>query len=466
MVIVVKILISLNMMKMKRYIIPFLVALVTSFLMVACGDSYMGIEQVKTDSTKPGKITVNEVISGSGTLEIHFSLPKGNPNIAQVVATYINKGGNEMEFSVSRYSSFILVEGFTGTNEVTVELKCVDSSGNESEITYVKAAPLKSPVEIARETMEVVPAFGGLKVEWQNSTAKPFAIHVLTEDLLQQGVVSFVEDPTKTIYTSDSINTYSYVRQYPSVEQKFGFVLSDKWGNRTDTLVSFLIPYKEEEIDFNLVKNVPFFNPTYFNGRRDYAIYGESPTTGLQNDANAHAAGFSPKTMFDGVRSGAQCLVYKFVKNLPDKDPANHIIVQDAYMTFDLNMSVRLSRVQIYPRNFLGYTYNRSSPRHFKIWGTNDDNKDRWSKFPGDWTLIGEYIGKDPADINNLTAEEIEWFNLNQEFAISEDNLNPDASPTEAFRYMRLQLIESYNKNESFYTINEFQMFGDIQEYY
>ena len=455
-----------NMIKMRRYINSFLVALVTSLLMIACSDSYMGIEQVKTDSTKPEKVTVNEIIPKTGALEIHFSLPKGNPNIAQVVATYTNKRGGHMEFKVSRYSSFILVEGFTGTNEVTVELISIDNSGNESDVTVVKAAPLKSPLELAMETMKVVPAFGGVKVEWKNISAKPFAIHVLAEDSIQKGVVSLVEDPSKTIYTSDSLNTYSYVRQYPSIEQKFGFVLSDKWGNRTDTLVSLLTPYKEEKIDYNLVKAVSFFNPTFYGGSRDYDTYAINPATGIQNDGNCHGTGNAPQTIFNGTIGGVLFYCYKFVNDLKNPDPANRIFEQNVYATFDLNMSVRLSRVKIYPRPSSSYTYNRSSVKRFRIWGTNDDNNQRWSKFPETWTLIGEYVGKNPANPDALTPEEIEYFNFNQEYTISEDNVNPDANTTDAFRYMRLQLMESYNPIIPYYTINEFEMFGDIQKYY
>ena len=170
--------------------------------------------------------------------------------------------------------------------------------------------------------------------------------------------------------------------------------------------------------------------------------------------------------MFDGVRTGSQTLIYKFVKNLSAPDAADQITVHDVYTTFDLNIDVRLSRVKIFPRTGSGYTYNRSSPKRFRIWGTNDANNQRWAKFPETWTLIGEYVGKEPVDISNLTPEEVEYFNQNQEYSISEDNVNPDAHTTEAFRYMRLQLMESYNPNESFYTINELQMFGDIQKFY
>src|SRR5690606_22521357 len=162
----------------------------------------------------------------------------------------------------------------------------IDASGNKSEIILVKAEPLLSPVEIALSTMMVEPAFGGVKVVWKNSNANPFIIHVLTDDVLEKDVVSLVEDPTKTIYTSDSLNTFSYVRQYPSLEKRFGFSVSDKWGNRTDTLINYLTPYKEEEIDYNLIEEVKFFNPTLFNGRRDYGIYAINSATGLQNDGN------------------------------------------------------------------------------------------------------------------------------------------------------------------------------------
>lgn len=451
---------------MKRYIKKFLALCLSAFVAMSCMDSYLGVEQLKLEGNPPEKVTVKEVIPRAGSLEIHFSLPSGNPNIAQVVASYKNKRGEQMEFKVSRYSSSILVEGFTGTDEKTVELICIDAGGNKSEITLAKGAPLLSPVESAFNTMKVEPAFGGIKVEWSNADAQAFAIHVLTEDELQVGVVTLVEDPSKTIYNRDSTNTFAYVRQYPSVEQKFGFVISDKWGNRTDTLLSSLIPYQEDPIDWRPIRAVSFFNPTYFGGSRDYGIWGMNAATGIQNDGNAHGTGNAPQTIFDGVRSGNQLYVYKFVKNLADPNPANREFVQHSYVTYDMNMDIRLSRIVIFPRVHISYTYARSSPKRFKIWGTNDENSNRWSKFPESWTLIGEYVGPTPVNLASLTAEEIDWFNNNQEYSIADDNVNPDAQPTASFRYMRLQLMESYNQNEPYYTINEFEMFGEMLRRY
>lgn len=447
---------------MKRILRDFIVLTLSVFLLIGCGDSYLGVEQVVVGSNPPEKVTVKDVVSKSGALEIHFSLPPGNPNIDQVVASYKNKKGEKMEFKVSRYSSSILVEGFTGTDEKAVELICVDVSGNKSEVTMVNAAPLLSPLELAYQTINVEPAFGGVRLDWENGNANPLAIHVLTEDMLQLGVITLVEDPTKTIYNRDSVNTFAFVRQYPSIEQKFGFTVSDKWGNRSDTLVSTLIPYKEEEIDWRSVMAISFFNPTLFNGSRDYGIYGVNAVTGIQNDANAHASGNAPQKMFNGVPSGNEYYGYKFVKNLSNTDPSKRETVHDVYATFDLNMEARLNRVKISPRVHISYTYARSSPKRFRIWGTNDSNGQRWAKFPETWTLIGEYVGRTPVNLAALTQEELDWFNLNQEYLINEDNVNPDAKPTAPFRYMRLQLMESYNKNEAFYTINEFQMFGEV----
>jgi hypothetical protein len=80
--------------------------------------------------------------------------------------------------------------------------------------------------------------------------------------------------------------------------------------------------------------------------------------------------------------------------------------------------------------------------------------------------LIGEYVGPDPATPGSPTAEEIEWFNFNQEYSIIDGNVNPDASPSASFRYMRLQLMDSYNANEAYYTINEIEMYGVVEREY
>src|SRR5690606_27777932 len=90
--------------KMKKHIKSVLFVMITSLLTVSCMDSYLGIEQVQIDGTEPNKVTLKEVVSKSGGLEIHFALPAGNPNISEVVASYTSKSGEHREFKVSRYN--------------------------------------------------------------------------------------------------------------------------------------------------------------------------------------------------------------------------------------------------------------------------------------------------------------------------------------------------------------------------
>ncbi|WP_286845617.1 DUF5126 domain-containing protein [Proteiniphilum sp. UBA5310] len=447
---------------MKRYISYFLVLFTGALLFASCNDSYMGVEQVKTGSTKPDKIIVNDVVAKPGALEIHFTLPKGNENISKVEASYINKLGKKKEFSVSRYSSFILVEGFTGTNDVTVEIVCVDNSGNVSDITYVKKAPLVSSVELAFQSMIVNPAFGGVKIEWQNPAGNLLAIHVLNEDNIDKYETSLEEDPSKIIYSSESINTYAYVRPYDSRQQQFGFVISDKWGNRTDTLILSITPYKEERVDYRNIKALSTFNYSLYAGSRDYDQYGLNKTTDIQNDGNYHGASYGPETIFDNNRGGQQFYMYKYIKNFADGDPTTNELIHTAYSTYNLNADVRLSRIKLFQRTHYTYHYNRSSPKRFRIWGTDDSNVQWSSKFPDTWTLIGEYVGREPEDRNNLTPEEIEYFLENNEFMIDEDNVNLDARPTTSFRYMRIEWLETYDQNIPYYTLNELEMYGDV----
>lgn len=437
------------------------------FAFGSCSETYMGIDQIKSDSTKPDKVIVNEVTPRPGALEIDFSLPTGNANIAEVIASYNDKDGNKRQFNVSRYNSTILVEGFIGGNEVEVELVAVTSSGIRSDITYVVASPQKSSVEIAFESLQVASTFGGVKIDWKNPNGDLLAIHVLTEDSLDKYETTLEEDPTKIIYTSDSLQTSFSIRPYEPRKQNFGFQISDKWGNRTDTLQVSLTPLKEERLNYENVVALTTFNPRYNAGNQDYDQYAIDPVTGIQNDATYHnSSSFGPKTMFDGQKTAQQAYFYKFIKNYNDPDPVNHEMIHTVYSTFDLKCDIKISRFLLFQRTNYTYHYNRSSPKRFRLWGTDDSNPNWTTNFPETWTLIGEYVGEEPGDRNNLTPEEVERFMENNEFLAEEDNVNPDANPTKSFRYLRIEWLETYNKSEPYFTLNELEMYGDISNTY
>lgn len=455
------------MKKNIRYIKIISAIILYTFIVIACSDTYLGLEKIQTDTTNPGKVIVNKIVPRPGALEINFSLPKGDADVAQIVASYFTKEGKKMEFNVSRYSSSILVEGLMGTGEVTVELKSVDNSGNESEIVTVKGRPLASSVEIARESLNVEPTFGGVKIEWQNPEGNFLAIHVLTEDTTQiKGVISFIEDQSKIIYSRDTAmnKTFAYVRNYPDTEHKFGFVISDKWGNRSDTLTGYWTPYREDRIEYQHIEAMNVFNYTYHVGYRDYDLYGVDPVTGIQNDANFYASWASPATLFNNNTTSLAFYCYRFVKNLLDPDESTHNYISSAYCTYDLNVDTRLNRMKIFWRPDRYYQLN--SVKRLRFWGTDDNNPNRFTQFPEGWTMIGEYEALDAEDNMHPTPEEEEFMANGIDFSISDDNINPNADPTAVFRYLRVEMLDVYGIGFHTYTMNEIQLWGQIQKKY
>ncbi|MFV0506516.1 MAG: DUF5126 domain-containing protein [Bacteroidales bacterium] len=443
---------------------------------IACNDAYLGLEHKKTDSVSPGKLTVDRVEPKPGALEVFFTLPKGESDIVQILASYTNKQGEAVDFTVSRYAFSVLVEGFTGTDEVTLNLKCVDNSGNESELVEVKASPLLSPVELARQSMEVEVAFGGVKLNWENVSGDMLVIHVLTEDTMQiKGQDVFVEDVTKRIYTNDTLDrkTFAYVRQYPDKEQKFGFYVSDKWGNATDTLTGAWTPIREDIISTmnqaGHITEVDAFQWEYCQSvSKDYETHGIIVTSAgdtLQKDGFFHAAWYRPGALFNRVLNNRGPHFTRFTRNLQDDDPSNDEYVMSVFMTYNLNIDTRLSRMKIHPRKWMD-----ASPKKFRVWGTDDSNPSKYLKFPGEWTLIGEYEFPDFITHNSPTQEELDdRANNGVEFSVMDDNVSPDGKPATVFRYMRLEFFESFvnNKTQKIMALQEMQLWGQIEkEYY
>src|SRR5690606_41626016 len=106
---------------MNNYI-TLLLTMLSLLFVSSCTESYLGIEQIVTDSTPPEMLTVNKVTPKSGALEIEFTLPAGDPSIAQIIASYTHERGAKRESKVSRYTSKILVDAFMGIDQTKVDL--------------------------------------------------------------------------------------------------------------------------------------------------------------------------------------------------------------------------------------------------------------------------------------------------------------------------------------------------------
>lgn len=444
------------------------IALTGTLLLTACSQSYDGLEIIQTDNIPPQKLTITEVVPKPGALEIHYELSKQDKDVAQIVASY-TKNGEKKEFNTSRYVSSILVEGFMGPAEQTVDLQVVDNSGNTSEITQVKATPLKSPVEEAFEALHAEQAFGGVRLSWKNTSGDFLTIHVLTNDTLQiKGDTVFIEDPSKIIYTRDTVsaNTFTYIRNYPPVEQKFGFSITDKWGNRTDTLVAMITPIREDHVESNQIRVIEEFGYEYTNGKtKDYDQYGflDAEKT-FQKDSPFYAGWAGPATLFNGnVGPAGEFYCTKFTKNYNDADPDNDEFVQSAFISYDLRCDVQLGRFKVWWRS---NAWQGGNTRRWRFWGTTDKNPAWRSQFPEGWDLVGEYQVKDPVNPGSPTDEEVEMWVNGIDFNIKDDNLNPDAKTDATIRYIRIEMVESFDPTLPQYTFNEMEFWGEIENKY
>lgn len=266
---------------------------------------------------------------------------------------------------------------------------------------------------------------------------------------------------TEEVFTTENSFLLTDAKYGGTVRVRTRYLLG---ANSIDTLTindfsETLIP-KERLIDREKIVALDVFNWMAQGANRNYETYGVDPITGIQNDGNTHnATTMSPQSLFNGNTTTNAFYGYKFIKTSGE-------IVQSFFLTFDLNHDLKLTRFKMFPRTANTYQYGNASVKRFRIWGTNDANSERYVKFPGDWTLIGEYESPDPVDLANLTAEERDYFLTRNEFRIMEDNVNPIANPHQSFRYMRLELVESYNPGALFYVINEIQLRGEIDNIY
>lgn len=256
---------------------------------------------------------------------------------------------------------------------------------------------------------------------------------------------------------------------YPIIDAKYGgfvrvrtrYLLGD---NSLDTLTienfsETPIP-KERLIDREKIVALDVFNWMAQSSNRNWETYGVDPVTGIQNDGNSHnGTTMAPQSLFNGNTTTNAFYGYKFIKTSGE-------IVQSFFLTFDLNHDLKLTKLKMFPRTAATYQYGNASVKRFRIWGTDDSNSERYTKFPGNWTLIGEYVSPDPVDPINLTAEEKDYFLTRNEFRMAEDNIDPSANPDQSFRYMRLEFVESYNPTTLFYVINEIQLKGEIDKFY
>ncbi|MAO36297.1 MAG: galactose-binding protein [Zunongwangia sp.] len=404
---------------MRTKIMKLFILLGLLFVVIACSEE---IEQMPLESNNiaPEPVSDLNVENLPGKVKLTFTLPK-DQDLLYVKANYILPTGREMEVKSSLYSNSMTLQGFTGNDDVVVDVVAVNRSEVESEPVSINVNPLPSPIFDVYKSLNVGSAFGGIFVNASNPQREDLAILILTKN--DEG--DYVADPN-SVYTSTD-NIRRTVRGYDTISKEFAFTIRDRWLNYTDTLVTSITPLFEQAIP--------------------KSSYGDLR---LPNDAPGHNS--TPKSgMWDND-----------IINWPRCYLTQGNFIADTHITsFDIGVLTKLSRIVIwdYPEYFnsgngtgRAYYYNVCM-KEFKIYGSAE------LETTGDldkWTLLGTYKQIKPSGLpyGQSTGEDFETANAGFSWDI-------DAS-AEPVRYIRIEMIDNWAGTYAM-GISELQVYGNTQ---
>ncbi|MDD2247845.1 MAG: DUF4959 domain-containing protein [Proteiniphilum sp.] len=378
---------------MKRYNLIITIVL-AAFCFFACDDVSTGPAEPK-GPWNPGPLAECVVTPINGGAIITYTIPK-DPDILYIMAEY-ERNGKIFTDKSSVYNNSLTIEGFHRVNKVKAKLYKVNKHEQRSEPIEVEFEPLESLIDIACNTWEMIPGFGGVIGSWHNPKQTELGVRLMVEN--EDNVME-----TKDMYYTALKNDKHAFRPYEAVQTNFGISFEDKWGNISDTIRFTTTPLYEVMIpkpyaDFRA--NIPWDNTTNLSNRQLSLLW--------DNTVNTSGHGWLTNPGGSGLS-----------------------------ITIDLKRVVKLSRIVRHPYH-INSLYGQANITDFEAWGIDEIDYDlltdksywldslsvRWGAiktvdpmteipsrtFKDDWTYLGRNIvpgGLSNADIYALSASGVE----------------------------------------------------------
>lgn len=392
----------------------FSLATVAILLNSSCNKELETHTPVENDPTVPAQISTPKVVNGAGNATISYTLPN-DPHLLYVRAVYTITTGQQYEAKASYYGNSLLVEGFADTLEHEVKLYSVSRSAVESAPVTVKIKPLEAPIWSVYRSLRVVNAFGGYNLLASNPSKANISIIVTKKNVFNE----YEADNDKSVYTNvDSI--LSKVRGLDTSEYRFGFLIKDRWGNKTDTLYKIIKPLYETELS--------------------KAAFS---TFTLPGDASQVTNGAALQYMWDN-RLGWPYT--SFTNQSGTGGTAPHMV------TFSTGVLAKISRIWIRPFPEGSLWYYLSTMKRFEVYGSAAPNLS--GALDNTWTLLGSYTVVKPSGLpygnDNATDQATAAAGFDWEVDITAPKV----------KYIRIRCLENFagGTNQS---VNEIRVYGD-----
>ncbi|MCK0158291.1 DUF4959 domain-containing protein [Cellulophaga sp. F20128] len=387
----------------------YLIVIMALFSMSCEEDDNRG--QFAVDHKAPGLVSEIKVENEKGFSVLTYTNPL-DEDLLYVEAKYINSLGNEAIVRASAFTNTMKLNGFLRSAKVPVDVIAVDKSLNASKATQIEIEPLDNTMFDVFESLNFQAAFGGIKLFWMNEAEQELVI-----DFLIYNQESNTFSDYESIFTT-AVSVNQTVRGLEAVENEFGVVIRDEYGQRTDTLKFKASPFFEEQIDpvaFRELPHNPDFNTISF-------------TTGFASMFNG-AVGKDSYSIFG---SG----------------------IDRVYFTMDLGEKIKLSRFKMGIR--FDFVYAHSQPRHILLLGTNDAAiaNDPLS-VDSEWNAIGEWYDEKPSgNPANIapTEEDQTAFDKGIDFEI---DINASS-----YQYLRFVTLESWGQTDRMW-LGELTFWGE-----
>jgi hypothetical protein len=395
---------------MKKYV--YILLITNIFFFLSCTDYE---RKPFNEDVAPAKVYDIQTESLPGGAKISYTIPD-DENLLYVKAVYTLADGTVKETKSSFYKNHLVLEGFFESKEYVANIYSVSRGEKVSEPTVVTFTPLRSPILMAFETLEVKASFGGISVSFDNPYEADLRFTVLTKDALGEIV------PADSYYTKRKNGRFA-VRGYEPEERWFGVCISDRWNNRTDTISNTYLPIFEQK-----------FDKTKF---KEMALPGDTKDGHISTTMN---------NLWDDItgRNGSDIFHTKPGTGLPQ------------WFTFDMGVSALISRIKVHHRHGGEYdaSYTGGDPKVYEIWGSNSPDTDGgWEN----WTLLNTCYSVKPSGSADgvVTQEDIQFAGVDgEEFEF------PEGIPP--VRYIRFKTLKVWGMLDHMY-LAEITIYGEVK---